>query len=497
MDILERDALEVLCLVRFLKNSFAPINRIPPEVLSLIPDHYNTDYADRGLITLTHVCRGWREIFISHSSLWTHLNLTNIEKTRAYIQRSKSSPLNIRVENRGSEIYLNHTLPLVIPHVPRLKSFVVHAAAIPHILRHFRCHAPLLERLDIGNTSPHAQILDNALFDGDLSPLRDLSLVGVVTNLPWTNMANLTGFMLFCPPGHEVTVTRLLDFFESAPLLHTLNLINSTPNSSDASPKRIVPLHNLNTLSYSGVSAHPILTHLYIPTGASLNVWTTFGGQSSPLLDYLLEPPPNFKNLSHITTLNFCFESKRAQLIGPNGSLRLSLDWDDQVITSSNMGHRTLRSLGPQLLSTTRQLTISGYVHRSPANVGECPLLLTLSYVNNLRTLVLSECKIKPFISALNPERHLSKLVLCPSLKEIVVYRELWYNTKDLVSMSRGRALRGAKLSCITMIGSGIPLPETEISGLREHVTHVEYRTEIGPLTWDYLSDESGSRFGE
>ena len=427
----------MLRLVRSLKNTFAPINRIPPEVLSLIPKYHTTRYMDQSLITLTHVCRGWREIFNSHSSLWTHLNFTNIERTRAYIQRSKSSLLNISIGNRGIKTYLNHTLPLVIPHVSRLRSLVVNAPSIPDVLRHFRCHAPLLEQLDIENTSPDVQIL-NALFGGDPSHLRGLSLVGVATDLPWTNMANLTVFRLSCPRGHEVTVTQLLDFFESAPLLHTINITNSIPNSSDAPPKRIVSLRHLNSLSIGGVSVHPILTHLHIPTGASLSVRTVFSSQSSPLLDYLLEPPPNFENLSHITMLNFCFKDKHAQLVGPNWSLCLSSDWDDQVVPSSNMGHQILHSLGPHILSTTRRLTISGFVYPSLANTEECPVFRTLSSMNDLQTLILIECKNKLFTSTLNPERHPSQLVLCPNLEKIIIYSTSQCNTKGLVSMARG-----------------------------------------------------------
>ena len=41
LNSLEQDAFEVLRLVRSIKNSLAPITRIPPEVLSLIPDHYD------------------------------------------------------------------------------------------------------------------------------------------------------------------------------------------------------------------------------------------------------------------------------------------------------------------------------------------------------------------------------------------------------------------------------------------------------------------------
>ena len=95
----------MLSLVRSVKNSFAPVNRIPPEILSLTPDYYeydeddvDEDKVDKDLIALTHVCRSWRDVFISRSSLWTRLDFTNVDKTRTYIHRSKSSPLEINLD---------------------------------------------------------------------------------------------------------------------------------------------------------------------------------------------------------------------------------------------------------------------------------------------------------------------------------------------------------------------------------------------------------------
>ena len=86
VDVLENDASEVLSLIRSIKNSFASINRIPPEVLSLVPGCYVKDRAGQDLIKLTHVCSGWRNTFISCPPLWTQLDFKNVDKTRTYIQ---------------------------------------------------------------------------------------------------------------------------------------------------------------------------------------------------------------------------------------------------------------------------------------------------------------------------------------------------------------------------------------------------------------------------
>ena len=52
LDALEQDALETHSNLRPLRNTLAPINRIPPEVLSLIPDYSDEDDPDQVSIAL-------------------------------------------------------------------------------------------------------------------------------------------------------------------------------------------------------------------------------------------------------------------------------------------------------------------------------------------------------------------------------------------------------------------------------------------------------------
>ena len=479
--------LEVLDMVQPLKNSFAPINRIPPEVLSTIPDYYESEYMYLGPIWLTHVCGSWREIFISRSSLWTYLDFANTEKTLAYIQRLRSSPLKVRIGGGGDETYHDHALPLITPHIARLRSLTIHTDDIPNVLRHFCHHAPLLEDLRIEATSRDPRTLDTALLSGDLSSLRELCLVWVVTHLPWTNMANLRVFYLSCLSGHEVTVVRLLDLFESAPLLHTINIEDSIPESSDAPPERIVSLHHLKSFWIAAGSVHAILNHVRIPIGVALEVWTSFSGEASPLLDFLPETSPNIGNLSHVTTvtLSFCPTEKGVELDGPSGSLLMTADWQEQVIPSSTMDHRILHSISPSILSTTQQLTIMDYTHFYPANLDEPLIFQTFSSMNGLQTLTLSGCNDQPFLFALDPEENSPKLMVCPNLKKITLYSRWGDCTQDLIRMAKGRALRGAKLSSIVMIGLSTLAPKAEVFKLREHVTHVRCRFCSEFPSWD------------
>ena len=184
--------MEVLGLVRSLKNSFAPINKIPPEILSLIPDYCDEDDIGRALVALTHVCRGWRDMLISRSSLRTTLDLMNAEKTRTYIQRSKSSLKIYLYENEAEGVtYLEDAFSLPMRHTRQLKSLEI------------RGHNPTF---------------DSRLFGRDLPSLRELAILGTITWLPWNNV-NMTNLRVFKLGSWTPIygVTQLLDLLESSP----------------------------------------------------------------------------------------------------------------------------------------------------------------------------------------------------------------------------------------------------------------------------------------
>jgi hypothetical protein len=488
VDALEQDAFEVLRMVRSIKNSLAPITRIPPEVLSLIPDHYNgkEDAVDRYLIALTHVCRRWRDTFISRSSLWTRFDSRSVDKTRTYIQRSNSSPFKIYL---GNNEVTREAFQLIIPHIRRLKSLTVLAHTTPSILKELRYHAPLLEKLDI-NIHHHVDSpLDDSLFNGDLPSLRELRLSGVITRLPWGNLANLKAVEL-----HSLTysyeTTPLLDLFESAPLLHTISLLCSMSDLSNAPPERIVPLRHLKVFATKG-SLQPqiLLRHLHIPTGASLTLTYHFPGEGSPLQDYLPKRHLNFSNLSDITAINLFFDSKttRIRLSGPSGSLQV-LALRDAVDHATEC--QIFRSLDP-ILSTTDRLAISGYKNQLQAEIEYCPISQMLSSMSHLRTLILTSCVLPAFARALDPEQNLSQPVLCFNMDELVFCTDVltFPDVQDLAKMANNRVSRGAKPLSITIVSHcGFAAEKFDFG---EGVARVEIKYGSGP-SWRWIPGEDG-----
>ena len=233
-----QDAFEILLLIRSWNNSLASINRIPSEILALIPDSWDSDHKDRWSIRLTHVCRAWREIFVSRSSLWADFYCKDEDKTQVYLERSKSSPINVSLI-RAHELEPRDPFLQIFPHaIGRLRSLFISATprSLPDLTSRLSLPAPLLEDLKIDGGcrhSPHWNpVLTPTLFNGDLSSLRKLHLQSVRTKLPWRDLTSLASFVPVSTSRGEVSAKHLLDFFESAPRLREVFLHNSTPTSS-------------------------------------------------------------------------------------------------------------------------------------------------------------------------------------------------------------------------------------------------------------------------
>ena len=464
------DALEILRLTRTWKNRLAPINRVPPEVLSLVPNFW--DERTRGCIsvTLTHVCRAWREIFTSCSSLWTDFYCEDPGKTRVYLERSRSSPINLWLV-RDDGLFLDDPFLQITPHVVgRLKRLVIrtaedHLKGITDRLSH---PAPLLKDLSICGSADDPEsnpALDPTLFDGIFSSLRSLNLQSISTQLPWRNMVHLTSFTLFYVLHPRVSVGQLLDFFESAPRLFDVELHFSTPVSG-AQDGRLVSLAHLKKLLIYGFQPSSILLHhLLLPVGADLRMDLDIPGLE--VEDYLPGSLDNLRNLSNFNKIYLLLRDQYAtmKLTGPNG----------QVCMTSMCAHldptrSVLRSLVQLGASNARRLEITD------DNSAPNDLHQALPHMKNLRTLILSRCENLPcFITALNPDSDQTIPAVCPNLKVIVLRIEGAFDIGNLAEVAAARASRGAPLESVGIIRVGAtPLSRGGTKELRKHVSHVE-----------------------
>ena len=460
--------MEIHRLTRSHQNRFAPINRLPPEVLSSIPDFWDDHCRKKTAITLTHVCREWRHVFISRPSLWTDFRCLDADKTRVYLERSKHSPINLRLE-REDGLLPNDPFLQISPYVVhRFKSLFVDTSPdhLQDIVDRLSYPAPLLNDLFISGSLTHPDlnpVLSTTLFDGDISSLHRLDLLSLRTDLPWRNMANLTLFSMFYIISPRVTVGQLLDFFESAPRLSDVELRFSAPEFTGTG--RSVSMSNLRTLQFSDSQPSSlVLNHLLIPVGAELEIELDNPGLE--IENYLPGSLDNLKNLLNFNKIFLRFNrgTVTMELSGPNGQVAIA-----SLSFKSDPTHSLLRCMTQLGVSKVKTLEILGdplceNLHRA------------LVSMENLQAFTLSLCQNpRDFILALNPDPSPKNPIPCPKLKTLLFRTEEGFDIGDVIYVAAVRAERGVPFQSVKIVTvNGAPfMPEWGVRELRKHVSHV------------------------
>ena len=452
---------------------------------------YGDEDGDGDVIALTHVCQAWRSIFTSRSSLWTQFGCVDADKTRVYLERSKSSPIKLELW-RPEDQHLPPHDPLlqIVPHATgRLTSLCINAAPgnLSDITAHLSSPAPLLESLMIDGGCEFGPernpTLTTTLFNGNLSSLHTLHLQCVRTELPWRNMGNLTSFAPHHTQPGEISISCLLDFLESAPHLQDIRLRFATP-ASGGQDGRLVSLACLKRMDINGDEPSSLLlNHLVIPVGAKLATKLAFSGLL--IEDHLPRSLDNLKNLSNFTKIHIRTNGRRSlmEFIGPNGEVSV-----EPMAPQVDLSRLVLEFLAGFDTSKTEELEIL----RSNPPASWIPHRALLP-MKNLRVLTLSRCtNPHVFIHALNPELFPSDVIVCPELKELIFVLSTYgvkFDIGNVIGMAAARESRGAKLMRVRILDrSDREFDPDGVLELERYVSHVE----CGPGV-DVVNDDGDS----
>ena len=439
------------------------------------------------MITLTHVCRAWRDIFISRSSLWTDLDCQDTDKTRAYLERSKSLPIDVWFKSDQS-IPPHGPFPQFTPHaIGRLGSLSIIGVGehLPSVTAHLSHPAPLLRKLviDADCTVRLARypVLTPALFGGDLSSLRDMQLWCVRTELQWRNMANLTTFILGQASPGGMSIGQLIDFFGGAPRLRRIELFNATP-TSDVQGQQLVSLGSLKKMDIlDSAPCSLLLNHLLIPTGAKLK--TQVNLIDIRLEDYLPGSLNNLRNLSGFTDIDLYFGQTYwgMRFTGPNGQVSV-FPATPNINSTWALLDQFVKLYTPNI---ERLRIVRGNLNA---------VYWALLPLKDLHTLTLSRCRnLYAVTHALSPNSNSSGVVVCPKLEELVLdpLGNEALNILDIIRMAAARMSRGAKLKSVRTVSQDTFM-QMKASGLEEYVSHMECISGVGAT-----SDDSDSSDGE
>jgi hypothetical protein len=295
--------------VRYLQNSFAPVNRLPPEVICLIPSSFRSK---RDLINATAVCRHWRNALLSSPDLWCDVDCSGSLGPRREcmfrecLQRSRSAPLNVRLTSV-------RYLPDITPHLPRFNSLEIQLTVegqLAKIATHFSQPAPLLRGLTISAAALGRGLLSlpPASFGGEFAALKTLRLTGFsVLKMPH-HFPRLIRFDLQTPDATSLRIDAMLQVLEQMPSLEVLRVrfcpFRHSPVSF-ASSLRLVSLPKLKeveitTLDGSGVLQEyppyipPLLFALILPSVEQITIGALPPEGSAALPSSFEEQLPSF-----------------------------------------------------------------------------------------------------------------------------------------------------------------------------------------------------------
>ena len=226
---LDLEMSTALRTIREWRNTFAHINRIPSDILSLIPT-YLSSQKDR--LRASFVCRHWRRALLQRAEIWSQLFLLEDEThAKTFLERAKGCTLGLTV---GSEVP-DDILALFSSRTERITclSFVGREwADIERFLEINPGPLPLLHTLEI---SP----AEEGLEDPDLPDVLPSPFFASAVNLrvfgfhpvsDWSLFLhhfffpNLVSFDFSGTEEHPSHGLGLLDFLESSPMLRTVRM---------------------------------------------------------------------------------------------------------------------------------------------------------------------------------------------------------------------------------------------------------------------------------
>ena len=485
--------------IRFVLNGFPPINRLlPPEALAIIPSFL---VHDRDRIIATHVCRYWRNTFLSTPSLWNSVSTFEYpEQTKTYLERSGDAPLNIFI---GSD---KSWTPGTIASLQMLGSLsnrcqtvrLVQDHVVMDVLPIIQNPCPRLTELylEINLTSFYRiENLDN------FPSLKSLTLIGDPKHLRFSQPLNLRKLGLGC--SGVFRLAPLLEVLARIPLLEEFEF--NTPGGGlmivkdSKDTQSPVALTRLQRLVFRGArSEFPRTLSLHITYPKSTKIILTYHlPHNSPfklnILRRMFPPrmqlpivsPPKFVRYHEIQDEDLSETRYLIDLISIDGqhtSLENRYGWPGESSIQEKYHQECLGFLRTLDLSHVERFCIEG------SNPNPGLLEGVMGNMTNLGTLVVVDGYPSGVFTGLKVRE--PSAVICPLLRRLIVRQDIpipmhWHLLLPIV---HDRAGPGSPLEQVTLTSSSNELPEEPEGHMEELERTVEVTYDLGrnTLGWDW-----------
>jgi hypothetical protein len=218
-------------------------------------------------IAFSQVCKKWRDLAISHPTLWTDISVHDVQWTELALKRAKAAPLTV-----DADLSCRSSSPEAVDRVLREleRTAVLHfrGSVIPQ--RMIDARPVQLRELYL-----KVMYVPKELFRGEPPPILDILVIDGCSISFEPDIAlftpNLTNLCICGNMALWTTLAQLLNFLSRIPKLKSLTLAGRATyfNRSDAGgPLSTVHFQDLIDLSLEGYTTVicPFLEHIVVPT---------------------------------------------------------------------------------------------------------------------------------------------------------------------------------------------------------------------------------------
>ena len=490
---LDHDTTAALATIHEWKNSLAPINRLPLDILSLIPTHFS---AQEDLLRASFVCRHWRRTFLQCAKLWSELFPAKGEVyVKTLLERSKQSQLTIWI---GGNVPVS-TMILLSSRTNRIwdLGFVDCGwAAIQEFVDINPGPFPLLNSLTFNITAGGPLDDSNAivppstrLFSTAVNLREFCFYLGSSWSPPLSRFSfpNLVEFRFLVQQGRGGFPTlQLLNFLEASPMLQVVSIHFMVDLSLNGVPReRVVVLPKVEDLRIIVVESTPgynLMTHLSCPSIMSAsftleadpdtNITPPEGIFPSPALWNVIVQQYTRSPLVDITLLQDNDVACRIVLRSSDTAIiELCID----IATNDETKDEIYQGVFTQAINaTSNHPQISNVRHFRLCHNYDYPVSACVPHIANeagrlfktlrpLDGLTIYNCDIQPysrfFLSIL--EGHVDESVVIPPIKELTILYPMYSSEQEfmvaIVGLAWSRYVLGVPFESVIIQMAKVP----------------------------------------
>ena len=494
---LTEDLSAVLTTLHERRNSLAPINRLPLDVLCLIPTHL-TSLPDR--LRVTFVCRHWRSIFVQHAALWSQLYLdgiTNLLLVRTLLERAKGAPLDITVDYYKSTF---RDLTLLTPSGRQIRSLELKKPSsyeVQDLSTAISGPLPLLHTLEIdlekyldGYGSLVTPVLP--LFEGAVNLKNFVLNLYHLPSLPRFTFPNLTT-LTFSTNVHEFPVSQLLDFLEASSALQQIRMDITTDRfREDVPPERVIVLSDVKTFSLETATdgpGHKITTHVSCPFANTVELTHMLGSGGGEVPEDAYPPSISWHTITRQYARGAVERVVLEMTIDDYIDCSITFRSSDGAILKLRYFHGTTTEYPDTEMSLGRSLPV--VFSQALRTIRDHPLLSSIKHLyikgggiiihdlgvategvgrllgsmGPLESLTLDSCDLRPYLDAfldtpLFPEA--IQPTSFPPIKEFAIIHPMHSSREELyglaiVEFARSQEARGIRIERLKFFFTGVP----------------------------------------